>query len=393
MLMKNIWIKIIPILLCIIALPVIIKNNKGTFVTTFLQENKLEVTTEKILEENKDKKINVNKSFDNKFTYLEFESDDKIISYFIDEETGEEADFKIFLKEESEADFFSKLNELIYLKYPKFIANVLTLQETKKIYQIKENELIIYFDNYTIEPAVVEKLFVKVNYNEIKDYLDFTFLLDSEYTNEDGYIYDKNKKTVALTFDDGPSGSKTDRIVEILANNKAHATFFMVGNKMNYGASTINNVLAKGNEIGSHSYAHKNMKRQKLNKLIAEVEKTNIIYKNITGQDLIYTRPPYGAINKKVKEGLNTIFITWNLDTEDWLHRDKQYIIDYVMENVSDGDIILMHDLYDSTIDAVEELLPKLYALGYQVVSVSELAQLNNRVLEKNAIYRSLKEI
>lgn len=393
MLMKNIWIKIIPILLCILALPVIIKNDKGTFVTTFLQENKLEVTTEKILEENKDKKINVNKSFDNKFTYLEFESDDKIISYFIDEETGEEADFKIFLKEESEADFFSKLNELIYLKYPKFIANVLTLQETKKIYQIKENELIIYFDNYTIEPAVVEKLFVKVNYNEIKDYLDFTFLLDSEYTNEDGYIYDKNKKTVALTFDDGPSGSKTDRIVEILANNKAHATFFMVGNKMNYGASTINNVLAKGNEIGSHSYAHKNMKRQKLNKLIAEVEKTNIIYKNITGQDLIYTRPPYGAINKKVKEGLNTIFITWNLDTEDWLHRDKQYIIDYVMENVSDGDIILMHDLYDSTIDAVEELLPKLYALGYQVVSVSELAQLNNRVLEKNAIYRSLKEI
>lgn len=382
----------IPILLCILALPIVIKNNKGTFVTTFLQENKLEVTTEKILEENKDKKINVNKSFDNKFTYLEFESNDKIISYFIDEETGEEADFKVFLKEEREADFFSKLNELIYLKYPKFIADVLTLQETEKIYQIKENELIIYFDDYTIEPAVTEKLFVKINYNEIKDYLDFTFLLDSEYTNEDGYIYDKNKKTVALTFDDGPSGSKTDRIVEILANNKAHATFFMVGNKMNYGASTINNVLAKGNEIGSHSYAHKNMKRQKLNNLIAEEETTNAIYKNITGQDLIYTRPPYGAINKKVKEGLNTIFITWNLDTEDWLHRDKQYIVDYVMSNICDGDIILMHDSYDSTVEAVEELLPKLYASGYQVVSVSELANIKGRTLEKNTIYRSLRE-
>jgi len=391
--MKKIWIKMLPIFLIILTISVIIKNDNNTLVANFLQENRLETITKKILKENEDKKINVNKSFDNKFTYLEFESNDKITSFFIDEETGEEVDFKVFLKEGREDDFFSKLNELTYLKYPKFIADVLTLQETKKIYQIKENELIIYFDNYIIEPAINEKLFVKVNYNEIKDYLDFSFILDSEYTNEDGYVYDKTKKTIALTFDDGPSGAKTDRIVEILENNKAHATFFMVGNKMNYGASSINNVLAKGNEIGSHTYAHKNMKRQKINTLIKDEAKTNEIYKNITGQDLIYTRPPYGAINKKVKEGLDTIFITWSLDTEDWLHRDKQYIVDYVMENISDGDIILMHDLYDSTVEAVEELLPKLYASGYQVVSVTELANLKGRILEKNNIYRSLKEI
>lgn len=392
--MKNVWIKLIPIIIVIFSLPLFLyhevtKQNDPVF----SEQNKVQDNVERIIQENQDKKINLNKNIDDKFIYLEFEVEDKISSYFVNAKTGEETDFYYYLKPEASDGFNNKIKELIYLKYPKFIADVLITPDVEKIYQIKDNELVIYFENAVIEPAINEKLFLKVNYNEIKDFLDFTFLVDAQYSNEDGYNYDKNKKTVALTFDDGPSGAKTNRIVELLEQNKAHATFFMVGNKMNYGVSTINNVLAKGNEIGSHSYAHKNMARQNINELIAEEEKVKSIYKNITGQDLIYTRPPYGSINKNVKENLNTIFVTWNLDTEDWLHRDKNYIVDYIMENVSDGDIILMHDSYDTSVEAVEEVLPKLYSLGYQVVSVSELANLKGKTLQKNTIYRCLKEI
>ena len=96
-------------------------------------------------------------------------------------------------------------------------------------------------------------------------------------------------------------------------------------------------------------------------------------------------------INEKIKESLNTIFINWNLDTEDWLHRNKEHIVNYVMENVSDGAIILMHDLYDTTVEAVEELLPKLYAEGYQVMSISELAEIKDKKLEMHSVYRSIK--
>lgn len=388
------YLKMLPVLLIILFLPVILVREEKINRPVFNENRLCEDRIEKIIEDNKDKKLNVQKKYDNKFVYLEFENgEDNIINYFLNAKTGEETSFSEYLKKDMIDEFDKKVSELIYLKYPKFIADVISKNDIERIYQIKENEIVIYFEDIKIEPQPEEKLYLVVNYNEIKDFIDFTCLLDATYENENGYNYNKSKKTVALTFDDGPSGEKTNKIVGLLEQNKAHATFFMVGNKMTYGASTIKNVLEKGNEIGSHSYAHKSMKRQKLKDLLASEEKTHSIYYNITGKEMIYTRPPYGAINNTVKNALDTIFITWNLDTEDWLHRDKQYIVDYVMENIEDGDIILMHDSYDSTVLAVEELLPKLYAKGYQVVSVSELAQLKERDLEKNTIYRSLKEI
>lgn len=361
-------------------------------INTFSENKKIEEKVNVLLEEYKDYELIAKEEYNN-FIYLSFQNGEDVVSYFLNSKTGEEIDFKSILKPGMEDEFERKVEELLALKYPDFIVNAILKENVKRIYQIRDNELILTFDGVETNPIFTEKLYLRINYNEIKDYLDFTFLLDSEYENEDGYNYDKSKKTIALTFDDGPSGEKTNRIVEALSKNKAHATFFMVGNRMKSSKSVIENVLNHGNEIGSHSYAHKNMARQKLQDVIADTEKTNEIYKSITGKDLIYTRPPYGSITKEIKESLDTIFITWNLDTEDWLHRNKDYIVNYVMENVSDGDIILMHDSYNSTVEAVEELLPKLYANGYQVVSVSELANLKGRTLETHTLYRSLKEV
>lgn len=391
---KEEYVKLIGMSFLVLFLLFLSLGRKAYFYEEVFSESKeAEVKVEELIEKNKDMELIVNKNYDQKFIYLAFQKETKFVSYILNPKNGKEVDFDSCLKDGKKEEFLEKVTELLHLKYPSFLVEILLDEKTTKNYQILENELIIHYDVSATLTEAKEEFYLRVNYNEIKDYLDFTFLLDSTYENENGYHYDKNKKAIAFTFDDGPNGARTNKIVEALEQNKAHATFFMVGNRMQAGETVIRNVLAKGNEIGSHSYAHKNMKRQTIEDIIASEEQTNSIYRSITGQDLIYMRPPYGSINKDVKESLNTIFVNWNLDTEDWLHRDKNYIIDYVMHNVSDGDIVLMHDSYDSTVEAVLELLPKLYLEGYQVVSVSELAHLKGVSLENHQLYRSLKKV
>ena len=391
---NEFYLKLIPtVILFIFFFVMFIFSGKKEMSFLVFKNNKAEEKVNEILKENEDKELLTNEIIKNKFIYLAFQTGDEFVSHFVDTKTGLETDFTTYLKVGMEEAFTEKIEELLYLKYPKFIADILVDQSSSKMYQVGEKELVIHYTSEALRSVFNEHLYLRVSYNDIKEYLDFPVSLDEDYEQEKGYMLDKNKKAIALTFDDGPSGEKTNRLVDILEQNKAHATFFMVGNRMEAGASVIRNVLNKGNEIGSHSYAHKNMKRQKIEDVIKGEEQTNSIYKNITGQDLKYLRPPYGNVNKSIKEALNTTFITWNIDTEDWLHRDKDYIVNHVLEHVSDGDIILMHDLYDSTIDAVEELLPKLYVAGYQVVSVSELAELKGITLESHSLYHSLKEV
>ena len=391
--MKNINSKFVLMLFLVFAIPfcLYIGKTKPRMQLVFMEEN-IKNKVQTILDSNKDKELISNRSYD-KFIYLVFNKDNVKTNYVIDTKTGEETSLFYYIKEERKEDFFNKINELLYLKYPKFIADSLVGEEKIKDVLLFDNELVLYYDKEGIEPKIEEDLLLHVNYNEVKDYLDFTLLLDSKYENENGYHYDKTKKTVALTFDDGPNGEKTNRILDILEENKAHATFFMVGNRMEYDKSTIYNVLNKGSEIGSHSYNHKNLKRMKLEDVLAGEEKNQEIFKNITGKEIIYTRVPYGSINDNIKENLNTIFINWSIDTEDWLHRNKDRVVQTVLNEIEDGAIILMHDLYDSTVEAVDTLLPILYAQGYQVVSVSELAALKSVQLEQHKVYHSLKEI
>lgn len=392
--MKEVKVKLIPIFLFIVVLPLFLFHiQKETVSFALISNNELEKTVSNIIKENNDKELIENMNFNQKFIYLAFKKDEEITSFLIDTKTFKNEDITNYVKPEKKSEFKNKIDYLLYLKYPKYIANELSKEETIKNYEILKNELVIHYECNNIDNLPDEDLFLRVNYNEIKDCLLFTVSLSGEYTNENGYLYNPNKKAIAFTFDDGPNGAKTNKIVSLLEENKAHATFFMVGNRMESGKETILNVLNKGNEIGSHSYSHKNMKRMKLNDVLDGEKETEKIYNEITNEHLKYTRPPYGNITNKIKNELDTIFVNWSMDTEDWLHRNKDYVVNYVLEHVKDGDIILMHDLYDSTVEAVEELLPKLYKEGYQVVSISELAKLKGIELEEHNVYRSLEKV
>lgn len=350
-----------------------VKGSKSSKILKYVTNNKDKIVSE----------VDINKEITNVITREENKYSSVIFNY----ESGEEISLESLIKDECIDSFWDRIKELIYLKYPKFIADVIMTNEGENVYYLKENELIIYFYNYNINPGLNEELFLKVNYNEIKDYLNITVNLDSEYQNEDGSVVNHNKKLIAITFDDGP-GRYTSDLVDILNDNKAKATFFMLGkNILNYRDSVLK-IYNNGMEIGYHSYAHTNFKRQEIDEIKSELALSNEYLKSITGETFKLIRPPYGSINEKIKNALDNPFIFWNIDTEDWRHKDTKYLSDYVLDRVSDGDIILFHDIHKSSVETMNTLLPLLYVNGFQVVTVSTLAKEFNTSLENHQVIR-----
>lgn len=327
---------------------------------------------------------------DGKVSAILLNDGDRYKSVLFDYESGEQIEFKDLIKDEKQEDFKEKINYLLHLKYPAFIADNLSNNSGENVYYLKKNELIIYYYNYQFDPIVCEEISLRVNYNEIKDYMKFNGLLDSEYTNEDGKLVDEKKKIIAITFDDGP-GSYTSNLLDILEKNRVTATFFMLGKNINYYQDVVKRAHDLGMEIAYHSYAHTNFKRQPIDEIKSELEVSNQILKNITGDTFHLIRPPYGSINEEIKSSLDNPFILWSVDTEDWRYKDVEYLKKYVLDNAKDGDIILFHDIHKTSVEAIDVLLPILYANGFQVTTVSNLANTFNNSLENHGVYRYFK--
>lgn len=202
---------------------------------------------------------------------------------------------------------------------------------------------------------------------------------------------DRDKKTVALTFDDGPS-SNTLTIVDLLTKNKANATFFILGSKIDdNNLKSLKYLLQNGNEIGSHTYSHKILTRVNKSRLDSEFNTVKDILKNKLNYDLKLVRPPYGILNNYIKNKYNYSYILWNIDTLDWQSRSAVKVYNKVINHISDGDIILMHETYISSVKALEKILPELTQEGFQVTTVSNLAELKGISLEDNQVYHSFK--
>lgn len=322
-------------------------------------------------------------------SYLYKDDNDNYISEIYDYYSNEKLDLKDIIIEDKINEYNKKINDLLYLKYPKFIVDELSKDNVKKSYVFRESELVIYFNEYEIIPQINEILYLKVNYNEIREYINFTVLLVDKYENESGYNYTNSKKAVAITFDDSPNKGNTSKILKYLNNNMAHATFFIVGDKITNNEDILLSIKNYGNEIGSHSFSHQNMSKLSDDEIIDDYNKMNKIYRNLFDEDIKYLRPPYGIYKNSQLNLLSTSYILWSLDTNDWRYRNSDYLVNYVVNNIKDGDIILFHDTYDSTVKAIEELLPILYSKGYQVMSVGELAKLKGYNIENSKVYHN----
>ena len=181
---------------------------------------------------------------------------------------------------------------------------------------------------------------------------------------------------VALTFDDGPS-VYDDRILAALEAVNGKATFFMVGNRIPKYISQVQRMAIDGCELGNHTWDHDKLTTLTPEEIVDTVATTNEAIRMATGQYASVVRPPYGSVNDTVKATLGNMGyspILWSIDTRDWETRNAASTINAVMSKVQDGDIILMHSLYDASAQAAEQIIPALAAKGYALVTVSQLA-------------------
>lgn len=209
------------------------------------------------------------------------------------------------------------------------------------------------------------------------------------YFSEKGVLLrkiDKNKKMVALTYDDGPS-IYTPRVLKTLKENNAVATFFVVGNRVPTYSDTVKKAHDMGCEIGNHTYEHKCLTRISETEVRRQISRTNKNVKKVTGQTPVIMRPTGGATNPNVKQWVGMPSIIWSIDTLDWKTRNAGSTKKAVLDHVKDGDIVLMHDLYSATATASETIIPELVRRGYQLVTVSELAECRGGMKETGAYY------
>ena len=193
-------------------------------------------------------------------------------------------------------------------------------------------------------------------------------------------------KYVALTFDDGPS-SFTDRLLDCLEKNNAKATFFMVGKEIDSFPDEVKRMEKLGCELGNHTYSHVDLTTLAPEDMSAEIAGVDESLVNLVGHGATVLRPPYGDINDSVRSTVGTPMILWSIDTLDWETQDADQTVDTVMSQVQDGSVILMHDIFSTSVDAAEIFIPKLIEEGYQLVTIHELARIKGTELQTGIAY------
>ncbi len=202
-------------------------------------------------------------------------------------------------------------------------------------------------------------------------------------------VLDPSKPMIALTFDDGPS-EETERILAVLEEYNARATFCVIGEKVENYANVVKRTLAGGNEIASHTWSHPNLTKQSVATIRSQLERTNKVIMELTGCQIRVLRPPYGAVNKNVRSvcaDLGMSIALWQVDTLDWQTRNTNKTYRALMKGAKDGVIVLFHDLYKTTASAAEKAIPELIEKGYQLVTVSELLSFHKDGAKPGATY------
>ncbi|MEH7734130.1 polysaccharide deacetylase family protein [Bacillus pumilus] len=187
--------------------------------------------------------------------------------------------------------------------------------------------------------------------------------------------FNPNQKAIALTFDDGPNPSTTSKILTALKENKGHATFFVLGSRVQYYPDMLSKIRKGGNEIGNHSYSHPLLTRLPLKQAVKQVEETQQIIEKASGFTPTHFRPPYGGTNGQINAAVNMKVTLWDVDPEDWKYRNSQYVANYILTHASSGETVLMHDIYDTSANAAVTIIKELTKQGYQLLTVSELEQ------------------
>ncbi|HIS06140.1 MAG TPA: polysaccharide deacetylase family protein [Candidatus Choladocola avistercoris] len=186
-------------------------------------------------------------------------------------------------------------------------------------------------------------------------------------------VWESEKKKIALTFDDGPHPVYTEQVLQVLDQGNIPATFFLLGQNIEEHQDLVKEIDAKGHLIGNHTYHHVQVTSLPLDQACEEIQKTSDLIESLTGKGTEYVRPPFGTWSEGLEDRLNLIPVMWTIDTLDWTTENVDEIVCRVTEQAEENGIILMHDGYESTVQALERFIPLLEAEGYEFVTVDQV--------------------
>lgn len=186
---------------------------------------------------------------------------------------------------------------------------------------------------------------------------------------------EEKEKLVALTFDDGPSGRFTQKLLDGLAERGAQATFLLCGYRMAQYPQLTERIFREGHEIGLHGFSHKPMQTMSLGDIQKELQQSLALVPE--GCPVAFLRPPGGLYSSNVLTATRELGLSalhWSVDPKDWATHDVQAVEAQVLDRVRDGDVILLHDMSDSSVEAALTIVDQLQAQGYRFVTASQLA-------------------
>jgi peptidoglycan/xylan/chitin deacetylase (PgdA/CDA1 family) len=192
---------------------------------------------------------------------------------------------------------------------------------------------------------------------------------------------------VAMTFDDGPHGANTPRLLDMLKQRGIKATFFIVGQCAAEFPDIMKRIVAEGHEIANHSWSHPQLTKLGEESVTDQLQKTHDVIKQTTGIEAKVMRPPFGAFTPNQRSWANKKWgykiIMWDVDPLDWKVRNAEHVKSEILKRTVAGSIILAHDIHKTTVDAMPETLDGLVAKGFKFVSVSELLAMDKPVAPK----------
>ena len=195
-------------------------------------------------------------------------------------------------------------------------------------------------------------------------------------------------KVVAITFDDGPA-NRTPELLDFLAENEIHATFFLIANRIPNYADTVKRIADEGHEIGYHSYGHQNQLDLSSEAIAGYYEQSSQILYDLTGRSFTVWRAPGGRISQRVLDSIDLPHIMWSVDTRDWASKNEDSVYRQIIDNAQDGSIILLHDLYPTTVTGAKRAMAEMLAGDYEFVTVTELLSRDGTPPEPNRNYNN----
>lgn len=268
---------------------------------------------------------------------------------------------------------------------PEAVEELVSMESLRKLdFSLHGMSMILHIPAWDFYAGRQTLMQITLMYPEIRPYMT----AKAQEETDNGTYY----KFCAITFDDGPARTNTTSVLNNLMETGISATFFVIGNRVAQYADLVQREHDEGHAVGSHNWHHGNVQKSKGSALRAMKGKVDKVMYDAIGITVRYDRVPYGLYNQMIKAKVGWPLIQWSLDTYDWRGRSSKTVLNTVLKQISDGDIILCHDIKDHTPTSAKLIANELQAKGYMFLTVDEMFAKDGVELKPDVVYFRCKD-